>query len=303
VLSRLIEHGHGMRHADPVKGGVGLFCMARGSGYELRVNEVYSWDGLQRGAAPFALIQHTIAGEGRLDYAGAQHALRAGDTMLLTFPHANRYWLERRKSWEYFWITVSGREALRLAGAILAATGPILCPAPIAVDRLAGACLALLSGTAHLPGAVSAAAYAAIMALYDEAFGAPEPGPKLPPPVVRAQQFVDRNLARPIDVEMLARAAQLSRAHFVRLFTAAVGLPPSDYVFARRIDRAIRMLLATDTPISAIASACGFADANYFSKAFRRAKGCSPGAFRTAGRNGLAMTAWEPAIALPLGRE
>jgi AraC family transcriptional regulator len=293
VLSRLIEHGHGMRHVDSAKGDVGLFCMARGAGYELRVNEVYSWDGLQRGTTPFALIQHTIAGEGRLDYAGAQHALRAGDTMLLAFPHANRYWLERKKSWEYFWITINGREALRLAGAILAARGPILRPSPAAVDRLAGACMALLSDTPRLPGAVSAAAYAAIATLYDEAFGAPAAGPVLPAPVMRAQQFVDRNLAQPIDVEMLARAAQLSRAHFVRLFTAAVGLPPSDYVFARRIDRAMRMLLATDTPINAIASACGFADANYFSKAFRRAKGCSPGAFRTAGRNG-ATVAMEP---------
>lgn len=287
MLSRLIEHGHGMRHTDPVKGDVGLFCMARGAGYELRVNEIYSWDGLRRGATPFAVIQHTIEGEGRLDYAGAHHALRPGDTMLLTFPHANRYWLERGKSWEYFWITISGREALRLAGAILAVKGPILRPAANAVDQLAGACLALLSGS-YLPGAVSAAAYNAIMTLYDEAFGATTPGRSLPLPVVRAQQFFERNLAQPIDVEMLARAAQLSRAHFVRLFTAAVGVPPSDYVFASRIDRAMRMLVATDNPINVIALACGFANANYFSKAFRRAKGCSPGAFRTAGRSGVA---------------
>lgn len=293
MLSNLIDHGHGMRHADPAKGDVGLFCMARGSGYELRVNEVYSWDGLRRGAMPFVLIQHTIAGEGRLDYAGARHALRPGDTMLLTFPHANRYWLERRKSWEYFWITITGREALRLAGAILAVRGPILRLAPDAVDRLAGACLALLSGAAHMPGAVSAAAYAAITTLYDEAFGSSPVGPALPLPVVRAQQFVAHNLAQPIDVEMMARAAQLSRAYFVRLFTTTVGTPPSDYVFASRIDRAMRMLLATDNPINTIAPACGFADANYFSKAFRRARGCSPGAFRIAGRNGVAVMATE----------
>jgi transcriptional regulator GlxA family with amidase domain len=117
-------------------------------------------------------------------------------------------------------------------------------------------------------------------------------------PVVRAQQFVEHNLARPIDVAMLARAAQLSRAHFVRMFTATVGTPPSDYVFASRIDRAMRMLLATDNPINAIASACGFADANYFSKAFKRAKGCSPGAFRTAARNGAAVVTAEPVAAL-----
>ncbi|MDN3722088.1 AraC family ligand binding domain-containing protein [Roseibium salinum] len=197
--------------------------MASGAGYELRVNEVYSWDGLQRGDIPFVLIQHTIAGEGRLDYEGTRHVLLPGRTMLLTFPHANRYYLERGRSWEYFWIILSGREALRLAGAILAVEGPVVTPAVAAVDRLAGACLALLSGTADTPGAVSASAYSAMATLYDEAIGAVTGYADLPAAVLRAQRFVAENLGRKIDVAMLAQAAGLSRAHFVRMFTGAVG--------------------------------------------------------------------------------
>lgn len=290
MLSKLIEHGHGMRRVKPPKGGVGLFCMASGAGYEMRVNEVYSWDGLRRGDVPFVLIQHTISGEGRLDYEGAPHVLSPGETMLLTFPHANRYWLERGRSWEYFWLILSGREALRLAGAILASKGPVLKPALPVVDRMAGACVELLSGSADVPGAVSASAYAAIAALYDEAFGTASEAADLPAPVLRAQRFVDDNLGRLMDVGMLARAAGLSRAHFVRLFTAAVSQSPSDFILEKRMERAMRMLLATDAPVHAVAKACGFADANYFSKAFRRVQGYSPGAFRSAGRTGLLTT-------------
>lgn len=290
MLSKLIEHGHGMRRVEPLKGGVGLFCMASGAGYELRVNEIYSWDGLRRGDVPFVLIQHTISGEGRLDYEGARHVLSPGETMLLTFPHANRYWLERGKCWEYFWIILTGREALRLAGAILTAKGPVLKSPPPAVDRMAGACVALLSGIADVPGAVSASAYAAITALYDEAFGAAAEAADLPSSIARAQSFVEDNLSRVMDVGTLARVAGLSRAHFVRLFTCAVGEPPSDHIFRKRMERAMRMLLATDTPVSAVAKACGFADANYFSKAFRRWQGCSPGVFRKVGRTGLLTT-------------
>lgn len=267
--------------------------MAGGAGYELRVNEIYSWDGLKRGATPFVLIQHTIAGEGRLDFAGVRHGLHPGETMLLTFPHANRYWLERGGSWEYFWIILTGREALRLAGAILASKGPVLRPGQSTIDALAGACLALLSGAAEKPGAISAAAYAALSALYDEAFGAAADQHDLPAPVLRAQSFAEENLARVIDVGALARAAGLSRAHFVRLFAATVGKPPSDYLFEKRMERAMRLLIATDTPINVIAAECGFADANYFSKAFRRARGLSPGAFRRAGRSGPAIAAFE----------
>ncbi len=290
VLSSLIEHGHKMRRVAPPKGSVGLFCMAGGAGYELRVNEVYSWDGLRRGEEPFVLIQHTMAGEGMLDYEGTRHVLIPGDTMLLTFPHANRYWLERGRSWEYFWIILSGREALRLAGAILAAKGPVSRPVQPVVDRLAGACVMLLSGSVDLPGAVSAAAYQAIAALYDEAFGTAIEAADLPLPVLRAERFVADNLGRAIDVGMLARAAGLSRAHFVRLFTAAVGQPPSDYILDKRMERATRLLLATDAPIKEVARVSGFADANYFSKAFRRLQKRSPGAFRRTGRTGLLTT-------------
>lgn len=287
MLSELIAHGHRMRQITAPRGGIGLFCMASGAGYELRVNEVYSWDGLRRGAVPFVLIQHTVAGEGRLDYEGVGHVLLPGETMLLTFPHANRYWLERGKRWEYFWMILAGREALRLAGAILEAEGPVLRPTPQVVDRLAGACLKLLSGTAEKPGALSAAAYSAMAALYDAAFGTAAETVDLPASVLRAQRFVDDNLGRLMDVGMLARAAGLSRAHFVRVFRQAVGQPPADYIFEKRMERARRMLLATDAPIKAVAAACGFADANYFSKAFRRAEGCAPGAFRSRGRLGL----------------
>jgi AraC-like DNA-binding protein len=295
VLSKLIEHGHGMRRVSSPKGGVGLFCMASGAGFELRVNEVYSWDGLQRGETPFVLIQQTLEGEGRLDYAGTAHALRPGDTMLLTFPHANRYWLERGKSWEYFWITLTGREALRIAGAILASRGPILRPGEAAIGELAGACLALLQSRSDLAGAVSSAAYAALMALHDHAFEDAAEAASSPTPVLRSEAFIENNLAGTLDVGMLARAAGLSRAHFVRLFTAATGQPPSDYVFEKRMARATRMLLAADTPINVIATACGFANANYFSKAFRRAKGISPGEYRAQVRKGLSIAGLEPA--------
>ncbi|WP_404406322.1 helix-turn-helix domain-containing protein [Pelagibacterium halotolerans] len=284
MLSDLIAHGHGMRQLSTGKSDVGLFCMAGGAGYELRVNEIYSWDGLRRGDTPFALIQHTIAGEGRLDYAGANHRLGPGETMLLTFPHANRYWLEYGKSWEYFWIILVGREALRVAGAVLSARGPVLTPAQAAVDRMAESCLRLLARPDATPGEMSAAAYGAVMALYDEAFSAPAPVNAPPPRIERAVRFVHTHLSGQLDVDSLARLAGLSRAHFVRQFTAAMGAPPSDYVFAARVARAERMLLATDATVNEIAKACGFANANYFAKAFRRVHDTSPSEFRQSQR-------------------
>jgi AraC family transcriptional regulator len=284
VLKDLIAHGHNVRQPALSKSRLTLHCMATGAGYEQRGNEAYSWDGLKRGPSPFLVIQHTISGRGQLDFAGARHVLRPGDTMLLTFPHANRYWLERGDTWEYFWLVLNGREALRVVRATIDAAGPVLRLPQPAIDRMAAACLMLIDGGASLPGEASAAAYAAIMALHDGVFGKEATETQAQPgPVLRARSYIEANLGDRLDIDRLAQAAMVSRAHFVRLFSRAMGVPPSDYVFHRRMDRAARLLLATDGPIGAIARAAGFADGNYFAKAFRRAFGVSPSRYRATG--------------------
>ena len=83
-----------------------------------------------------------------------------------------------------------------------------------------------------------------------------------------------------LSVDRLAAVAGISRAHFVRSFTAALGQPPSDFVQARRIERIERLLLATEMKVSDIAAATGFADGNYLAKAFRRHCGMAPLDFR-----------------------
>ena len=288
VLDDLIAYGHKLRVLALPKSTVPLHAMAISAGYEQRINEVYSWDGLQRGTAPFLVLQHTIAGQGRLDYAGTQHRLTPGQTMVLSLPHAHRYWLERGQSWEYFWIVLHGREALRIAREVIDAAGPVLTlPEPV-IDRMADACLALIDRPGILPGEASSAAYSAIVALHDGVFSTnAEPRPALPPAIARAVAYVDANLAGAINVERIAAAAQMSRAHFVRQFSAALGSSPSAFVFERRLERVERLLLATDMSVVAIAAAAGFANANYLAKAFRRKHALAPLEYRIAMRSAV----------------
>jgi AraC-like DNA-binding protein len=254
--------------------------MPVGAGFERRANEVYTWEGLKRGAAPFVLIQHTIAGRGELDFEGTRHKLLPGSTLVLSFPHANRYWLARGQTWEYFWIAFNGREALRIIRAVIDLKGPVLTPAADTVDHLAGACLDLVATADPAAGAVSARAYQALMALYDGAFGTAPVASTIAPPLARVCDYVADHLAEPLGVDRLAEIAGLSRAHFVRRFAAELGLSPSDFVFTERMEHASRLLTATDLSVVAIAAAAGFQNGNYFAKAFRRHVGLSPGDFR-----------------------
>ncbi|UXN75295.1 AraC family transcriptional regulator [Devosia sp. A8/3-2] len=224
-------------------------------------------------------------GEGRLDFAGVRHRLVPGQTMVLSLPHAHRYWLERGGHWEYFWMVLNGREALRLAREIIDAAGPVVTLPPSIIDRLALACHTLIDKPGISPGEASSAAYGAMAALHDGVFGTDAaPDFTLPPAIARVVAYIDTNLNRALNVDRLATLAEMSRSHFVRQFTAATGLAPSTFVQERRIERIERLLVATDMTIGAIAALTGFSDANYTAKSFRRLRGMTPLDYRASRR-------------------
>ncbi len=280
MLSDLLAHGHDIRSLSARGAVPSLGVLAEAAGYEQRRAELYSWDGMKRGTEPFLVIQHTLLGEGRLDFGGVRHRLHMGQTMLVTMPHTHRYWLERGGHWEYFWFILSGREALRIAREVLAVAGPVLQPGPEGEARLAGVCHGLLTG-AFTPARASVLGYEALAVLHDTAFAGANSQTALAPELARVLGHVETNLAGDLRVDALAQVAGLSRAHFVRRFAVEVGMPPSDHVFARRMDRVERLLMASEMKIAEIARATGFADANYLAKAFRRHCGLSPVEFRS----------------------
>jgi AraC family transcriptional regulator len=98
----------------------------------------------------------------------------------------------------------------------------------------------------------------------------------------RVLDFVEAALDQPLTLGRLAAAAGLSEFHFARMFRASVGLPPHAYVLARRLDRARRLLAATELPLTDIAAACGFTHPSHLTRHFRAAFGGPPGAWRTA---------------------
>ena len=58
----------------------------------------------------------------------------------------------------------------------------------------------------------------------------------------RVRDRIDREYARPLDVEGLARDANVSAGHLSRAFKLAYGEPPYSYLMTRRIERAMAIL-------------------------------------------------------------
>ncbi|WP_446742297.1 helix-turn-helix domain-containing protein [Silvibacterium acidisoli] len=108
-------------------------------------------------------------------------------------------------------------------------------------------------------------------------------GPRLAPKQVRAvQAYAETHLHQQISLADLAATAGLSPFHFLRSFKGSLGSTPAQYVLDRRMERARHLLRVSALTVSEIGIGVGFEDVSHFSRAFRRAVGVTPSAFRNS---------------------
>jgi AraC-like DNA-binding protein len=98
--------------------------------------------------------------------------------------------------------------------------------------------------------------------------------------LVRAKDLADARYFEPLDVDDLAAAARLSRAHFSREFRRAFGESPHAYLLTRRLERAAALLRTTDHSVAEICLAVGLTSVGSFTTSFTRTYGQSPTAYR-----------------------
>ena len=100
--------------------------------------------------------------------------------------------------------------------------------------------------------------------------------------ITRARQFVQANLAEPLDSRRLAGVVHQDAACFARVFQEATGCSFPEYVLSQRIERAKVLLAERNLSIQAVARATGFRCRMEFVAAFRARVGMSPGQFQSA---------------------
>lgn len=96
----------------------------------------------------------------------------------------------------------------------------------------------------------------------------------------KAVAYMERHLAQDLSRDEVAERAGVSPSHFSRLMHRKTGRTFSETLTHLRVRRAREMLVRTRTPLSEVASDCGFADQSHFTKVFNRTVGLSPGEYR-----------------------
>jgi two-component system response regulator YesN len=91
-----------------------------------------------------------------------------------------------------------------------------------------------------------------------------------------ALQFIDEHYHEQISLEDAAARTSLSPAHLSRLLSAETGATFTGHLSGKRIERACKELARGLLSIKEIAALCGYPDANYFSRAFKKVMGITP---------------------------
>ena len=98
--------------------------------------------------------------------------------------------------------------------------------------------------------------------------------------VRRLVDYIEQHLGEDLSLEALAAEVGLSPLYLVRAFRSAVGQSPHQYVVARRVEQARRLLTVTTLPIAEISLATGFSSQSHLTSWFRRLVGVSPAVYR-----------------------
>lgn len=103
----------------------------------------------------------------------------------------------------------------------------------------------------------------------------------------RAKEFLETHFAESLTLEQIARTGGggVHPVYLARAFRENFGCTIGEYIRSLRLDFACRQIAASQTPLSEIALAAGFADQSHLTKTFKIRYGLTPSEYRKVSRH------------------
>jgi AraC-like DNA-binding protein len=102
------------------------------------------------------------------------------------------------------------------------------------------------------------------------------------PQLGQATDFINRHYARPLSLDDVAKAADVSVSHLHMLFRTQLGESPHRYLIEKRLRAAGHALATGKQSIKVVAAEVGYPNAENFCRAFRKFFGRSASEYRQA---------------------
>lgn len=92
--------------------------------------------------------------------------------------------------------------------------------------------------------------------------------------------YIDFHYMEPLSLESLAARFSVNKNYLSARFHREVKVTVTDYINQTRVNRATGLLRHTALSVQQIAEQCGFADANYFTRTYKKIQGFTPNEYR-----------------------
>ena len=247
---------------------------------------------IERERSPLHCLEYVISGEGHIVMHGKEYRPKAGDAYLLAVGKKHRYWGDGDRPWKKIWMNISGSLADALVAGYGLADAVVFedCPVYPQFWEFLRVCRnygknsqELAERTVLLFHEILLKLSANMLSARSQAGGREKS--TVSEAALQIKEYIDAHIYEKIAVSDLAQIASLSASQLTRVFRSAYGQSPYDYVLARKIDTACRLLLNTGMSVKEVAYRLNFVDEHYFSNVFCKRMGMPPGRYRTEGRS------------------
>ncbi|MCI8335048.1 MAG: helix-turn-helix domain-containing protein [Lachnospiraceae bacterium] len=228
------------------------------------------------------LIVLVLSGSGTLMYNGQMYPLREGSCFFINCLIPYYHQSSDSDPWELIWVHFHGATSPEYYRYFSFHSAPAFSPHPF--QELRGKLESLLDVNTHSDLSAEIASSRLIVdilsILLQDITGFREEQRSNPGKMDEIRRFLDEHYTERFSLDELSERFFLSKYHLSREFHNAYGITPSRYVIARRITYAKKLLRFSGSSLESIARSCGFYDASYLNKQFKKSEGISASDFR-----------------------
>lgn len=229
------------------------------------------------------LIILTTDGVGELLIRGKRYVMRKNSMAVVPFTMGHTYYAQpgSQNMWTFDWIHVAGANCTRIIDEINRRFGFVfrISGAEYIGKRMLEIIDSSLRGVEYEIGTAGLITDILLQILMEKSVEK-ETGCRLPSCSERVIAYVEQHLDEELRVERIARSLFLSPEHIIRTFRKEKGQTPYQYIKARKMLRAKKLLQEEDVPLKEIAEMVGYSSLNAFSAQFKNTIGVSPREYR-----------------------
>jgi AraC-like DNA-binding protein len=223
------------------------------------------------------------SGRGILEMADGVVRPIERDTAFIVLPRVwHRYRPDPATGWRESWVEVGGPGVDRLlAQGVFSAAEPVR--SGVVASGLEAAISAVHASARHAASGFDPALAAlalAVLAGWSKC-GRLETAPSAAQrAVAAAERHFSDHFAEPVNIPAVARSLGVGYSQFRKVFQQLTGHSPWQYVLRLRLERARRILVASDITLEMAAADLGFSSAFHLSTSFKAAYGIAPTPWR-----------------------